>query len=130
MLIKCEIEWNLFFSCSDDQIVGTRFYIVHYFQRVRLNLIRISDIPHVKPLGEDDDGAADPVVVDQEMSIRHSIYLQPIKNILETEITFNQKPHAVVVSLYRIVFEILFCQNSVNSKHLNKYFTIANAPEQ
>jgi hypothetical protein len=29
-------------------------------------------------LGEDDDGAADPVVVDQEMSIRHSIYLQPI----------------------------------------------------
>ena len=77
MLVKAELQGYVFLACPNNQVVWAGFHIVHYFQGVRLDLIGISHIPHEEPLRENQDGASDPVVVNQEMPIREAVYLQP-----------------------------------------------------
>ena len=78
MLIESKIKGHLFFSGADDEVVGPRFDIIHYFQTVRLDFLCIRHIPHVKSWREYNDWAADPIMIDKEVSIWNTVDLQSI----------------------------------------------------
>ena len=77
MLIEAELQRYVLLACPYDQVVRAGFHIVHDLKRVRFDLLGIANIPHVESLREDQDGAGDPVVVNQEMPVREAVYLQP-----------------------------------------------------
>ena len=70
-------------------------------------------------------------MIDKEVTIGHSIDLQPILEFNKVNfITLYQKLHAKGVSLCRTAFETLSYRNWANSKHLNRRFIAIDAPEQ
>ena len=77
MLVEAELEGYVLLTCPNNQVVRAGFHIVHDLEGVRFDLIGIGHIPHEEPLREDQDGAGDPVVVNQEMPVRQAVYLQP-----------------------------------------------------
>ena len=81
VLIEGWVKVDRVFARANDEVVWPWLHKVHEFERVGLDFTRVYHVPHEVAIWEDDYTARDPVVIDEEVSIREAINFHTEKQV-------------------------------------------------